>query len=125
LFNGIINNYSDTGTRRCDWTIGITYGDDTEKAKALLIKIIEGCPQIMKEDAPEAPSAYVGNLSASSVDILGRGWVKSDDYFTAFTYVTEKVYEEFPKAGLSFPYPHMNVIMENETKNESQNQADK
>ena len=24
LFNGIINNYSDTGTRRCDWTIDIT-----------------------------------------------------------------------------------------------------
>jgi len=121
LFNGIINNYSDTGTRRCDWTIGITYGDDVDKAKSLLIKIINECPQIMKENAPEAPSAYVINLSASSVDILGRGWVKTDHYFTALTYVTEKVYEEFPKAGLSFPYPHMNVIMDN-TDNETDKQ---
>ena len=121
LFNGIINNYSDTGTRRCDWTIGITYGDDVDKAKSLLIKIINECPQIIKENAPEAPSAYVINLSASSVDILGRGWVKTDHYFTALTYVTEKVYEEFPKAGLSFPYPHMNVIMDN-TDNETDKQ---
>ncbi|MFA6704359.1 MAG: mechanosensitive ion channel family protein, partial [Bacteroidales bacterium] len=58
---------------------------------------------------------------ASSVDILGRGWVKTDHYFTALTYVTEKVYEEFPKAGLSFPYPHMNVIMDN-TDNETDKQ---
>ena len=122
LFNGIINNYSDTGTRRCDWTIGITYGNDVDKAKSLLIKIIQECPQIMKDNAPEAPSAYVGNLSASSVDILGRGWVKTDDYFTAMTYVTEKVYEEFPKAGLNFPYPHMNVIMDNTPYNQTDKQ---
>ncbi len=122
LFNGIINNYSDKGTRRCDWTIGITYGDDVNKAKTLLIKIIKECPHIMEENAPEAPSAYVINLNASSVDILGRGWVKTEHYFTALTYVTEKVYEEFPKAGLSFPYPHMNVIMDNTPDNETDKQ---
>ncbi|MDD2242571.1 MAG: mechanosensitive ion channel family protein [Bacteroidales bacterium] len=122
LFNGIINNYSDTGTRRCEWTIGITYGDDVDKAKSLLIKIIKECPQIMKENAPEAPSAYVINLSASSVDILGRGWVKTEHYFTALTYVTERVYEGFPKAGLNFPYPHMNVIMDNTPDNETNKQ---
>lgn len=113
LFNGIINNYSETGTRRCDWTIGISYGNDADKAKDLLVSIINSCPQIMKENSPEAPSAFISNLSASSVDIAGRGWVKTEDYFTAMTYVTEKVYAEFPKAGFSFPYPHMNVIMNN------------
>ncbi|MCI1721037.1 MAG: mechanosensitive ion channel [Bacteroidales bacterium] len=118
LFNGIINNYSEMGTRRCDWIIGITYGDDADKAKELLINIIKSCPQIMKEDAPEAPSAFINNLSASSVDIAGRGWVKTDDYYTAMAYVTEKVYAEFPKAGLSFPYPHMDVTMNNATKNQ-------
>jgi small conductance mechanosensitive channel len=118
LFNGIINNYSEMGTRRCDWIIGITYGDDADKAKELLIKIIKSCPQIMKEDAPEAPSAFINNLSASSVDIAGRGWVKTDDYYTAMAYVTEKVYAEFPKAGLSFPYPHMDVTMNNAIQNQ-------
>src|SRR5574344_1989198 len=116
--NKKINNYSEMGTRRCDWIIGITYGDDADKAKELLIKIIKSCPQIMKEDAPEAPSAFINNLSASSVDIAGRGWVKTDDYYTAMAYVTEKVYAEFPKAGLSFPYQHTDVTMNNAIQNQ-------
>ena len=33
IINGVINNFSTTGTRRCEWKVSISYGDDVAVAK--------------------------------------------------------------------------------------------
>ena len=40
LSNDMIINYSKAGTRRVDWSFGIAYGDDYDKAKAVLTQFI-------------------------------------------------------------------------------------
>jgi small conductance mechanosensitive channel len=40
LSNGSMTNYSTEETRRVDWTFGIAYGDDTTKAKEVMMNLM-------------------------------------------------------------------------------------
>lgn len=106
LATGILTNYSKQGTRRVDWVFSIAYGDDYDKAKALIIKLFAEDERILKE-----PAVFVEltQLNSSSVDIVARAWVKSEDYWNVFFSMNEKVYKNFPKEGLNIPFPQMDV----------------
>ena len=47
----------------------------------------------------------IGALSASSVDITVRVWVKSSDYWDVFFWMNRTVYATFNKEGIGFPFP--------------------
>lgn len=111
LSNGTINNFSASGTRRCDWTIGIAYGDDVAKAKEVILTIIKNNPAVLH--TPAEPFAALSNLSDSAVIIIARAWVNSDDYWTLFYQVNEQIYNELPKNGIHFPFPQMDVHVTN------------
>lgn len=106
LATGILTNYSKQGTRRVDWVFSIAYGDDYDKAKALIIKLFAEDERILKE-----PAVFVEltKLNSSSVDLVARAWVKSEDYWGVFFSMNEKVYKNFPKEGLNIPFPQMDV----------------
>lgn len=106
LATGIMTNYSKQGTRRVDWTFSIAYGDDYDKAKALILKLFAEDERIMKE-----PAVFVEltKLNTSSVDIVARAWVKSEDYWGVYFSMNEKIYKSFPKEGINFPFPQMDV----------------
>ncbi|MDD4031685.1 MAG: mechanosensitive ion channel [Bacteroidales bacterium] len=107
LLSGTIVNYSQQEHRRVDWTFSIAYGNDYEKAKAVLMDLIQADSRILKE--PELPVIYLGNLGQSSVDIIARVWVQSPDYWEVFYSLNEKVYRIFPEKGLSLPFPQLDV----------------
>ena len=104
---GIINNYSREPKRRLDMTFSIAYGDDFEKAKKVLAKLIAEDGRVL--DAPAAPFIELGALSASSIDIVVRMWCKQEDYWGINFDLNKKVYETFPKEGLNFPYQTFKV----------------
>lgn len=104
---GIINNYSRESVRRVDFSFSISYGDDFEKAKAVLTKLIAEDSRVLNE--PAAPFIVLGSLSASSIDITVRLWCKQEDYWGIYFSLNQKVYETFPKEGLNFPYQTFTV----------------
>ena len=104
---GIINNYSRESTRRVDFTYSISYGDDFEKAKSVLLKLIAEDSRVL--DKPAAPFIQLSSLSASSIDITVRLWCKQEDYWGIYFDLNKKVYETFPKEGLNFPYQTFTV----------------
>jgi len=106
LATGVLTNYSRQGTRRVDWTFSIAYGDDYDKAKALLRRLCDEDQRILK--SPE-PFIELVKLNESSVDITVRGWVESADYWGVFFSLNEKVYKTFAKEGLNIPFPQMDV----------------
>ncbi|MEG0891401.1 MAG: mechanosensitive ion channel [Bacteroidales bacterium] len=107
LSNGSINNFSTSGTRRCEWNIGISYGDDVAKAKELILNIINNHPVVI--NTPAVPFAALSSLGDSAVIITARAWVNSDDYWTLVYDVNESIYNELPKNGINFPFPQMDV----------------
>ncbi|MEJ6600155.1 MAG: mechanosensitive ion channel [Crocinitomicaceae bacterium] len=109
--NGTVTNFTKAEKRRVDWVFGIAYGDNLKVAKVLLDKFISEDERILKEGAN---FIGVGELGDSSVNITVRAWVKTEDYWNVFFAMNERVYNEFGNAGLSIPFPQMDVHMQKE-----------
>ena len=110
LSTGSMINYSAEPLRRVDWTFGIGYGDDIDRAKSILKKLIDADKRILKN--PEAFIA-VSELADSSVNFAVRVWVKGEDYWGVFFDMNEAVYKTFATEGLNIPYPQMDVHVHN------------
>lgn len=106
LSNNAITNYSKQETRRAEWVFGVEYGEDFEKVKAVLQRIIDADPRILKDPAP---MIALGALSASSVDIKVRAWAKTADYWDVYFDMNKIVYDTFNKEGIGFPFPQLTV----------------
>lgn len=111
LATGSITNFSAMPTRRIDFSFGISYGDNIDKAKDILLKMAEKDERVLKEDNP--PQVMVEALGDSSVNLKLRTWVKSEDYWTLFFDVTENVKKQFDAAGISIPFPQSDVHLYN------------
>ena len=101
-----IVNYTVTGTRRVE--INITASYDTPAQ--LVIDTLLGCanePQILEE--PAAPFAALTNYGDSTISYTLRFWTKTDDYWTAYFAVLQKIKTEFDAKGVQMSYPHLNV----------------
>ena len=109
--NGTIVNYTKAENRRVDWSFGIAYGDDLKVAKELLSKFIAEDDRILKNPAP---FVGLGELGDSSVNITTRAWVNHEDYWGVHFDMNERVYTEFEAAGLSIPFPQMDVHIQKE-----------
>jgi len=101
-----LTNYSTQETRRVDFTFGIGYSDDIDKARTVIMKLINQDERILKD--PE-PLVKIANLGDSSVDFATRVWVNSGDYWGVFFDMNEKVKKEFDKEGISIPFPQQDV----------------
>ncbi|NQW01272.1 MAG: mechanosensitive ion channel [Rhodospirillales bacterium] len=106
LWNAAIKNYSFNETRRLDLLFGIGYGDDIDKAMAIIQGIIDADERCRKE--PE-PVIVVGNLGESSVDIIVRVWCKGSDYWGLKWHMLKTVKQTFDKQGVSIPFPQRDV----------------
>ena len=106
LSSGSITNYSKMGTRRVDFTVNVEYGTDVEKVMNALKAIAESDERILKEPAPfYALSA----LAESSVNFTFRVWVNGTDYWPVFFDTNKKIYEEFNRQNIKFPFPQLQI----------------
>jgi small conductance mechanosensitive channel len=106
VLGGNITNFSARPTRRVDMVFGISYDDDLRKARKVLEDIIAADERILAEPAPVIA---VGELADSSVNFLVRPWVNAADYWDVYWETTEAVKLKFDEAGLSIPYPQMDL----------------
>jgi small conductance mechanosensitive channel len=103
VWGSIITNFSAHDTRRLDLTFGIDYGDDSDKATAIILDCAAKDGRALGD--PE-PWVRVVNLNDSSVDLGVRLWCNAADYWELKFAMTKAVKEAFDKDGISIPYPH-------------------
>jgi len=111
-----LTNFSAQPQRRVDWTFGIAYGDDVDKAYEVLGNLIAEDERILKD--PE-PFMAVSALADSSVNIVVRVWVNAADYWGVHFRMNEMVYKTFDKEGLSIPFPQRDVHIHQVTATEN------
>ena len=106
MSNALCTNYSHKDERRVDFTFSFEYGEDFEKVRAVLLKVIAADSRILT--TPE-PFIELGAMADSSVNVTVRVWVKSADYWNVFFGMNKEVYATFNKEGINIPYPQMVV----------------
>ncbi|MBN2635580.1 MAG: mechanosensitive ion channel, partial [Prolixibacteraceae bacterium] len=99
-------NYSTEPRRRVDFLFGIGYGDDVDKAKKVLLALIDKDKRILKDPKP---FVAVSELADSSVNIVVRVWAEASDYWGIFFDFNEEVYKTFNLEGINIPFPQMDV----------------
>ncbi len=106
IYGGTITNNSARDTRRIDMVFGIGYDDDIRKAKEIMQAILNADARVLSDPAP---LIAVAELADSSVNFVVRPWVNASDYWGVKFDVTEKIKLAFDDAGISIPYPQMDV----------------
>lgn len=109
IFDDVITNYAGYTTRRVDFVFGVSYGDDLDKAMALIKSEVE--KETRAKTDPE-PVIAVDGLGDSSVDIICRVWVEPADYFPVKWALTKSIKERFDAEGVSIPFPCRSLYME-------------
>lgn len=106
LSNGVITNLSREQMRRTDLSVGISYGDDVEKARSVALKLLAKEKRILKTPKPEV---FLSSLDDSSVTLVVRYWTTFEDLLPVRAEILETIYKEFPKNKLNFPFPQVDV----------------
>lgn len=111
LANGNIVNYSEKDTRRIDFTFSIDYAESFDKAKEIIKAICDSHEKVLKD--PE-PMIRISEHAASSINIVTRVWVKSEDYWNTHFDILEAVKREFDANGISIPFNQLDVHVKND-----------
>jgi len=111
LSTSSMTNFSTEPQRRVDFTFGIGYTDDIDKAKSVINGLIAADSRILKDPAP---FIAVSELADSSVNFVVRVWAESGNYWGIFFDMTENVKKAFDKENISIPFPQTDVHVYNE-----------
>ena len=106
IWGAVITNFTAQQTRRVDLTFGISYNDDLDRVEAVLRDVLGEFDAIL--ESPE-PMIKVHELGDSSVNIIVRPWVKTDDYWDTYWDLTKTVKQRFDQEGISIPFPQREV----------------
>ena len=106
LSSGTVVNYSRENTRRIEWVIGVEYGEDFAKVESTVRRILAEDGRILPDPAP---FVAVHALDASSVNVVIRVWVKSEDYWSVYFDLNKNIYAVFNEEGIDFPFPQLTV----------------
>ncbi len=136
LSTSSINNWSRQSYRRVSWDVGISYGNNVDDARRAILamfesddRIVKGMiedhgilniskelPSVLKEKVKDhlvktdgAPAVLVSSLGDSSVVLSVRAWTLTGNYWSVYFDYNERFYKELPTAGISFPFPQMDV----------------
>ncbi|MBR5550509.1 MAG: mechanosensitive ion channel [Muribaculaceae bacterium] len=137
LSTGSINNYSRESYRRVDWDICLAYGNDVNVARKAILDILNNDERVVKQyleddmalrgikpdvltpvkvqtKTDRSPVVILNSLADSSIVLTARAWTTSENYWGLKGDITEILYNELPKHGLSFPFPQMDVHIKND-----------
>jgi len=112
--NDSLINYSANQNRRIDFNIGVDYNTDIDFVKEVVQKVIKDDEDIL--DMPEAIIG-LGEYGASSIIFHIKIWVRKENYWIVFYKFNENIKRAFNKNGISFPFPHMDVNIYKDIKN--------
>ena len=111
--NNIIN-YFVREKRRVDLVIPISYSEDIEKARGVIMEVLDESDLVLHE---ENNKVQVEKLNESSVDLMVWIWCDSEDYWKVYYFMQENIKTRLEKNGIIIPFNQLDLhIVEDVTK---------
>ena len=111
VFTTNIINISANIARRIEYTIGIRYNDDADKAVKIIASLIEDHPFVLKNPKPDI---YVDTLGESSVNIIVKAWAPVTQWYATKKELLWKIKTNLEKEDIHIPFPQRVVWFANE-----------
>lgn len=92
--------------RRVDYSFSVAYESDVELVKKTIISAMLSDGKVREEPAPYCA---MEKMNESSIDFFSTCWCDAEDYWDVFYGVTERVFNEFKRNGISVPFNQMEV----------------
>ena len=108
LANSTVINTTKEEKRRLDFNVSISYDEDIDRVKGVLMDAAGDCEQRL--DGEECV-AFVRSFDPSAVKMTLRFWVKSEDYWTVKWGMQETIKKHFDKNHISIPFDQLDVHM--------------
>ncbi|MDR3118638.1 MAG: mechanosensitive ion channel [Mediterranea sp.] len=105
LSSGVVTNFN-VDKRRVEWIFGVDYGEDYDKVKTVIEKILAKESRLLPDPAP---FIALHALDSSSVNIIVRAWVGGSAYWDVYFDMNKEVYATFNAEGINFPFPQLTV----------------
>ena len=101
--------------RRTDYDFGIDYGDDIEKAKKIMLEVMNATEGVATDPAPDVLTVA---LADSSVNIRGRWWTdpRIKSVLDVKDDVVSTVKKRFDESGITIPWPVRTLVLPQQTK---------
>jgi small conductance mechanosensitive channel len=104
-----IKNYSSQRRLRRRIIVGVEYGSDLRKARAILFEIAKDHADTINDREPMVVNLGFG---ASSVDLEVRYWVEPTrlGIMRIQTEIIDQIHDQFRAAGINIAFPHMQIV---------------
>ena len=102
LFTSNITNYVAHVVRRFEYSIGIRYADDADKAMEVIWEVIIKHPFALKSPSP---SIFVDELGDNGVILSVRIWSPSSEWWDVRTELLWKIKVALEENGIQIPFP--------------------
>ena len=112
-----IINYSALGRRRIVYQVTASYDAPAEAVKTACMDAVSAFPAVLSDPAP---TVYLSNYGASSIEYTIRCWTATGDYWTTYFKMYELLRETFARHGVEMTYDHLNVHVIPEERHEDQ-----
>ena len=110
IANDSIVNYSSEPVRRVEFLISLSYDDDVEKVRAVMLQMLNEHPLVLQTEGKK-PVVHVKEFRDNDILYTARAWSENQNYWTVYFDIMDSMKSTFDKNGLSFSYPHVNVHM--------------
>ena len=106
VWGGNITNFTKHPIRRVDMQIGVSYEDDLDKVIKTTINLLKEDKRVLTDPKPQVAVKEMGD---SSVNLVIRPWVKTEDYWNLFFDFQKAIKQKYDKEGISIPFPQRDL----------------
>ncbi|HCA08042.1 mechanosensitive ion channel family protein [Chryseobacterium sp.] len=111
ISNKSITNYTQLGTRRTWFDIGVSYTADLKQAKEILLSVINSNQYALKEPAPQV---VVTELGDSAVNLSVRATATNENFWAMNEELIINCKAALDKAGIEIPFPQRDIHVYNQ-----------
>ena len=100
---------------RSQYDVGIGYGDDVTRAKAIALEAVQGVDGVLADPAPDV---LLWDLAGSSKNLRVRWWTKPKraGVVQVRDRVLQAIAEALAEAGIDLPFPTQQILIHDQTE---------
>ncbi len=109
LTDASVINLTASGFFLCDITVGISYDDDIDKARRIMLAEAEKDPRVLKD---KEMKVLLAELADSSVNLELRCWTSIDDHWETLWDLTENIKKAFDANNITIAFNQVDVHLD-------------